>query len=145
MKICASIVLKLEEHGHMITWQRKQIISLLAENKTKHLSADDIYHDLRHTSIGLATVYRTLALLEQYNLVGKITTEDGTVRYELTPAGSRDHFHFVCIACGKIIELSPCLEGPCSCTELAIEKYGVTVQEKNMTLYGLCQDCQKNV
>ena len=56
---------KLREKGLKVTNQRILILSVLEQNKGRHLTAEDIYELVtqEHPEIGLATVYRTIQLL----------------------------------------------------------------------------------
>ena len=55
---------KLREKGLKVTNQRILILSVLEQNKGRHLTAEDIYELVtqEHPEIGLATVYRTIQL-----------------------------------------------------------------------------------
>ena len=65
---------KLREKGLKVTNQRILILSVLEQNKGRHLTAEDIYELVtqEHPEIGLATVYRTIQLLWDMQLIDKI-------------------------------------------------------------------------
>ena len=52
---------KLKEKGLKVTNQRLLVLQVLAENKDRHLTAEDIYELVKedYPEIGLATIYRT--------------------------------------------------------------------------------------
>ena len=56
---------KLKEKGLKVTNQRLLVLQVLAENKDRHLTAEDIYELVKedYPEIGLATIYRTVQLL----------------------------------------------------------------------------------
>ena len=81
--------------GGRMTAQRKLIINLLA-SADEHLDAESLY-DLakaQDTSISLATVYRTLNVLEQADLVQQryISREHERKYYE--PVFIENQYHF---------------------------------------------------
>ena len=73
---------KLREKGLKVTNQRILILSVLEQNKGRHLTAEDIYELVtqEHPEIGLATVYRTIQLLWDMQLIDKINLDEGCVR-----------------------------------------------------------------
>ena len=60
---------KLKEKGLKVTNQRLLVLQVLAENKDRHLTAEDIYELVKedYPEIGLATIYRTVQLLLEMN------------------------------------------------------------------------------
>ena len=62
---------KLKEKGLKVTHQRLLVLSVLEENSGSHMTAEDIYDLVSedYPEIGLATVYRTLQLLWDMQLV----------------------------------------------------------------------------
>ena len=55
----------LREKGLKVTNQRILVLEVLADHRDKHLTAEDIYELVRedYPEIGLATIYRTVQLL----------------------------------------------------------------------------------
>ncbi|EOC99946.1 Fur family transcriptional regulator [Caldisalinibacter kiritimatiensis] len=135
---------KLKENGYKLTTQRRIIVDVIAENQGGHLSPEEIYDKVKdkYPEIGLATVYRTLQLLEELNIVYKLNFNDGCSRYELnTCSGDHHHHHLICLNCGKVIEVEvDLLEN----LEEEIEKEGeFKVVDHNVKFFGYCKDCQK--
>lgn len=108
----------------------------------EHLTADEISNKIKqdyNVSIGIATVYRAMKFFSDLKLVNQLDIGDGIVRYELNI--SEHHDHLICTSCGKIIEF----------TDDFIELNQIKIAEKNnfilkehvMTIYGLCENCQK--
>ena len=58
---------RFREKHYKVTPQRQRILQVFSEHREEHLSAEDVYSLLRVDSpdIGLATVYRTLEMLEE--------------------------------------------------------------------------------
>jgi Fur family ferric uptake transcriptional regulator len=99
---------KLKGRGYKLTPQRRATLDVILEQKGKHLSTEDIYVLVKERcpEIGLATVYRTLQLLEQLGVINKHNFDDGCGRYEL--AGDEEdhqHHHLICLKCGEVQEV----------------------------------------
>lgn len=127
---------------YRLTPQRRLILEIIAENKNRHLSAEDIYEILREGSseIGLATVYRTLNLFVELNILHKVDLDEARSRYELTPNRSHRHHHLICLKCGQVIEAQ---EDLLNQLEEAIEREnGFLVLDHAVKLYGYCQKCR---
>lgn len=135
---------RLKEKGYKLTTQRKAIIHVFLKNQSSHLSPEEVYDNVRndYPDIGLATVYRTLQLLEQLDIVYKVNFDDGCSRYELNlDSEDHQHHHLICIKCGKVQEVKlDLLES----LEAQIEKEGeFKVVDHNVKFFGYCKDCEK--
>lgn len=85
--------------GLKVTTPRKEILRILSSNP---MSAQEVREVLKEKgfNVDLVTVYRTLELFENLELVRKVQFEDKVTRFELI---SEDHHHhLVCIKCGII-------------------------------------------
>lgn len=135
---------RLKEGGYKLTTQRKSIIDVFLNNQNSHLSPEEVYDNVRNDfpDIGLATVYRTLQLLEQLNIVYKVNFDDGCSRYELNlDSGDHQHHHLICVKCGKVQEVKlDLLES----LETQIEKEeNFKVVDHNVKFFGYCKNCEK--
>lgn len=94
----------LREAGLRVTQQRTAIVAVLA-TADDHPSVDDVFAKARgiDDSVSMATVYRTIAVLETAGLIRKLSFEDGPARYEMMPQS--DHDHLVDIETGELIEI----------------------------------------
>lgn len=84
----------LKEHGLKATIQRLAIYEALI-NTRKHPTADDIYRvvNAKYSGISLSTVYNTLETFVANNLVKKVSTDNGTIKYD---AILDSHHHLLC-------------------------------------------------
>ncbi len=99
---------QLHAQSYKLTPQREATVKVLLEREEDHLSAEDIYLLVKDKApeIGLATVYRTLELLLELQIVEKINFGDGVSRYDLRQEGFEHfHHHLVCVECGSIEEI----------------------------------------
>lgn len=136
---------KLKETGFKITPQRRAIIETLLKHKDKHLSSEEIYDLVRVDcpEIGLATVYRTMQLLDDVGVISKLNLDDGCIRYEicLDKEDSHNHHHLICKNCSKIIEVKEDLLD--SIERQIQETYKFEIMDHDLKFYGLCEDCSK--
>ena len=125
--------------GIRLTSQRRTILEVLDKSGT-HLDAEGVYQQAkqRDDNISLATVYRTLAMLTQLGLIQQRHLIPDAQRgyYEIA---DRQHFHFTCISCGRVIEFDTPLIRQIQ-HELACE-LGVEVVEARLYLEGQCAVC----
>ena len=99
---------RLKSEGYKLTPQRRAILDTIIENQGKHLNTEEIYNLVKKKcpEIGLATVYRTLQLLDEISMISKLNIDDGCIRYELnTSENDHQHHHLICEVCNDIIEV----------------------------------------
>lgn len=131
---------RLRQRGLKSTAQRDDIARVFF-NLGGHVSAEELYAEVKQVSphVGYATIYRTLKLLKECELVSERHFNDGQGRYEIVDQGHHDHF--ICERCGRIIEFENArLE---QLKELISQELGVHVSRHKMELYGLCPQCMR--
>jgi len=126
----------LRDVGLKVTLPRLKIIEMLEKNPARHMSAEDIYRQLRDLDedIGLATVYRVLTQFEAAGLVRRHHFEGGHAVFELERG--HHHDHLVCVKCGHVEEFE----------DDTIEKrqrerakeLGFSLTEHSLIMYGTC-------
>jgi Fur family transcriptional regulator, ferric uptake regulator len=123
---------------------RLAVVELLAEQDCC-LSAHEIAEGLRRRrrSVGIASVYRAVELLEEMGLVQRVDTGEGGARFEAVVPGGEHHHHAVCDSCGAVTPFKdPSLER-------AIERLGGrldhTVRAHDVVLHGRCGRCEASV
>ena len=98
---------KIEEKcttkGVRLTDQRK-IIAEVMSTSNDHPDVDELYKRVNkiEKKISIATVYRTVKLLEEYGIIEKHDFKGGKARYEESP--EEHHDHLIDINTGEIIE-----------------------------------------
>ena len=123
-----------------ITKQRRTVLKIFLESKD-HVSVEELYNEVLKTEpkIGLATVYRTLALLTKSGLALEMDFGDGQKRYE-SSYRSLHHDHMVCTECGKILEFNhPLIE---KYQEEVAKQKNFRITSHKLDLFGLCEDCK---
>ena len=133
----------LKEKGYKFTTQRRSIVDTIIASEGKHLTAEEIYDEVKKIcpEIGLATVYRTILLLEQMGIIYKLDLNDGCSRYELAHQDEvHRHHHLVCSKCGKVIEVEDDLLEE---LEKDIQKkYNFKIKDHSVKFFGLCSECR---
>lgn len=135
---------ELHAKGYKLTPQREATLTVLLEREEDHLSAEEIFLLVKEKApeIGLATVYRTLDLLTELEVVDKISFGDGVSRYDLRKEGI-DHFHhhLVCMECGSVEEIIEDLL--VDVEEIVEDKWQFHVKNHRLTFHGICKNCQQ--
>jgi Fur family ferric uptake transcriptional regulator len=134
---------KLSDKEYKLTPQRKIVLAVFSQNQEKHLSAEDVYGMVKktHPEIGLATVYRTLDLFAELDVLQKNDFGDGRYRYEFCQAEAHHHHHLICRKCGIVTEFADDL---LEALENFIEqKNGFQIIDHELKFYGYCKECRK--
>ncbi len=125
---------KIKSSGLKITPQRVAVYKEIAQS-SDHPCAEELYERLKDKieGISLTTVYRTLASLEKAGLVKRVPTLKDKIRYD---AKVEPHSHFVCVNCGKIVDLDYVPPTPEEVKELG-DSLTCTLM-----CYGICKECK---
>jgi Fur family transcriptional regulator, ferric uptake regulator len=129
-----------EKFNRRSTEQRRLILGIIRQAEG-HLDADEIYQQARQKSpsISLSTVYRSLQLFKESELIEKHQFDGMRRYYETTPRSK--HHHLVCLGCGRIFEFK------CPSTERLKSKIrreeGFRITDAEVRLAGYCPECQQ--
>lgn len=124
----------LLEHGIKPSYQRIKVLEYLTENKN-HPTVERIYSELVHEipTLSKTTVYNTLNLFAEADIVKSLTIEGNELRYD---ADVREHGHFMCERCGNIYDFNINIE---SMHFQGLEHFHII--EKNVFFKGICNNC----
>jgi Fur family ferric uptake transcriptional regulator len=132
---------------HRLTPQRRLVLEIFMENLERHLSAEELYQISREKGeeIGLATIYRTLELLEELGLLQKMNFGDGRSRYELVPMellerNHHHHHHLICLTCASILEVEEDLLNQLE--KVVEEKHSFQITNHYLQFFGYCPSCR---
>nr|WP_182940668.1 Fur family transcriptional regulator [Gluconacetobacter johannae] len=91
------------ERGLKMTGQRRVIARVLSE-AADHPDVEELYRRaaILDSRISVATVYRTVRLLEEKGILERRDFGGGRARYEATEEG--DHYHLIDVDTGKVVE-----------------------------------------
>ncbi len=131
----------LKSNSLKYTTQRELILKTIYDN-SGHFTPEDIYNLLKEkyptVKLGIATVYRTLTLLEDANIVSSISFGAQGKKYEF---GLKEHHdHLVCLECGGIEEFfDETIEKQ---QEEIAKKFNFKMTNHIMKIMGVCSACQ---
>jgi Fur family ferric uptake transcriptional regulator len=131
----------LKENKLKFTIQREVILETLY-NSDEHLTPEALHHLIqqKHPNLktGIATIYRTLSLLEESNVVTSLSFGAQGKKYEL---GAKEHHdHLICTECGEITEF---VDEEIEKRQHAItDELGFKMLDHSMQIYGICKKCQ---
>lgn len=129
----------LVDKGIKATQARVVIYNIINDNDAG-ITADYI-HSLclqKNININLSTVYRSLEIFEEKQLIEKFDLGEGKYNYAIK---KHDHKHVLeCSLCHKQIELQcPMLQ----IEEIVKNKTGFTLTEHELVMKGICKQCNK--
>ncbi|QSZ41564.1 transcriptional repressor [Sulfurimonas aquatica] len=131
----------LKKNNLKFTIQREVILETLYSSD-EHLTPEALHHLIQEKQpelkTGIATVYRTLALLEESSVVTSLSFGAQGKKYEL---GAKEHHdHLICTECGNITEfVDKEIE---SRQHMITKELGFKMVDHSMQIYGICKDCQ---
>ncbi len=131
----------LKNNNLKFTKQREMILETLY-NLDEHLTPEKLHNILQknhsNLKIGIATVYRTLSLLEDAQIVTSLSFGAQGKKYEL--GAKKHHDHLICTLCGTITEF---VDDEIEARQhLITEKLGFKMSDHSMQIYGICKKCQ---
>ena len=130
---------RLSNAGCRITAPRRAVMAVLQEADTP-LSPQEIFErgGAIHPTLGLTTVYRTLALLMELGVVRRVHRSNGCHGYVATSPGHCHHV--ICQLCGRTVEF-PGFEDLTALISQVERSTDYRVDEHLLQLFGLCPDC----
>jgi len=128
----------LRRRGFNITGTRRKIVRKVF-SLHGHFDAAELWEALRDDKVSIATVYRTLDLLERAGFVRRVSFGEAHAHYEHV-LGRNDHGHLVCRSCSKVIEFES-RRIKTLLQEIA-DRNEFDLQEAIVQGFGLCRDCR---
>ena len=130
---------QLRGRDRRVTGPRALILDLIRQEEHP-LSAKTIHQKL-DGACDLATVYRSLKLLESMHMVKRFDFGDGTARFEMICCDDDGHHHhLICRQCRKVVEIPECFPHTWE-TQIARE-HGFQQISHQLEFFGICPDCQ---
>ncbi|MEA1917820.1 MAG: Fur family transcriptional regulator [Campylobacterota bacterium] len=131
----------LKQNSLKFTLQREAIIESLY-NSDEHLTPELLHRVIQQKhpklNIGIATIYRTLSLLEDAEMVTFLSFGAQGKKYEIS--AKEHHDHMICTSCGEITEFVDVeIE---SRQEKIAKEFNFKMVEHSMQIYGICSTCR---
>jgi Fur family ferric uptake transcriptional regulator len=131
---------QLRGKSRKITGQRQAILEILRRHDGP-LSIKEIRGQLAKEGCDLATIYRSMHLLEGMGLVKRFDFGSGGARFELLGEGDDGHHHhLVCTRCAEVVELAECF--PTELEDRIASENGFKAVTHKLEFFGLCPRCQ---
>src|SRR2546423_1832218 len=131
---------RLRRRSRKVTGPRQAILGLL-RSQAHPMSIKEIFAALPQRQCDLATVYRSMHLLEQMGMVKKFDFGDGTARFELLEEGDDGHHHhLVCTRCTEVVEIDECAMRELE--ERIAAHNGFRAVTHKLEFFGICPACQ---
>jgi Fur family ferric uptake transcriptional regulator len=129
----------LSSKGFRFTKQREKLIEEIYQMEA-HFNADKLYIQMKQKGINIskATIYRTLPLLKEINVIKKIIHDNDSDFYE-TSFNKVHHDHLICIKCGTVLEFNN--EKIERLQQEIYEKFKFVPCEHQLVLKGICPKC----
>jgi Fur family ferric uptake transcriptional regulator len=134
-----SLTRRLQALNHRVTPARLGVIAAVLA-QSGHFSVDDILRTAHN--VGRATVFRTMRLLTDLDILCRVLLEDGTLRYRVSLRNDHHH-HLVCVSCGNVRDLEDCAVGDLVRDLAAATDYDI--QGHWLEFYGRCASCRSPV
>ena len=128
----------LRGNGFKVTPQRLAVYEVLANTK-EHPNAEMIFNSLQATypTMSLATVYKTIDILNEIGLVQILNAGEDSFRYD---ADMSDHAHVRCTQCGRVDDVFDIDAAKVSREIETRTQYRLEGQQ--FYFYGVCPACQ---
>ncbi len=131
----------LRGSGYKVTPQRLAVYEVLAERHW-HPSAEMLYAGLqqRYPAISLATVYKTVEILQKINVIQIINIGENSLRYD---ADIHPHHHVQCTLCGSVADIELKAAGLDGINSQAEAESGYLISGRQFNFYGICPNCRR--
>jgi len=129
----------LRRQGFNVTETRRKIVRKVF-SLHGHFDATELWDALRDDKVSIATIYRTLELLERAGFVRRVSFGEAHAHYEHV-LGRDDHGHLVCRRCGRVIEFES--KRIKTLLQEIADRNEFVLQEAIVQGFGLCRDCRE--
>ncbi|MBC8003236.1 MAG: transcriptional repressor [Opitutaceae bacterium] len=101
-----------------------------------------IFGHIAKGNCDLATIYRSMHLLEETGIVQRFDFGDGVARFELVAEGDvSHHHHLICTKCSTAVEIDECF--PAEIESRIAVRNGFKSVVHRLEFFGICPDCQR--
>lgn len=136
-------ILRLFQQLGLRTTRPRQLIAerlaKLGANGSE-FTTQDLWRDVKSVdpTVGRATVFRAVDLLQRQGLVDRVSLADGSHRFRM--CGPSHHHHVTCTSCQRVVEVDACL--PPELLDSVSASTDFTIDGHALELFGRCGDCR---
>lgn len=134
---------RLETAGVRFTAARRSVVEAL-EMVDGPMSAQEL-HPRLDPPVPLSSLYRTLIVLAETDVVSSHHGPDGITRYELAEWLAGHHHHTVCSSCGDVTDVEVASHHEAKLERIVAEVaalIGFAADGHSLEVEGLCKQCQ---
>ena len=134
----ALIIETLRKNGYKATTQRIAVCRFALHSRD-HPTAQRIYNEIRkmHPTVSLATVYKTLQILTQHDLIRELDLPQSQARFDSYVG---PHLNLICVRCGNIQDFDD--DAAQELVERVTGKAEFTRTGQRLDVYGICKICR---
>ncbi|MCI0746222.1 MAG: transcriptional repressor [Verrucomicrobia subdivision 3 bacterium] len=131
---------RLRRKSRKVTIPRQAVLKVLRVRR-RPLTVKEIYEALSPSPCDLATIYRSINLLERMGMVKRFDLGEGAARFELLAEGDDGHHHhLICTRCSDIVEIEECF--PEELQAKIAQRNGYSKVTHRLEFFGVCPRCQ---
>ncbi len=131
---------RLRRESRKLTGPRRAVLQVLGD-EARPLSSQEVFHRLPKGAGDLATVYRSIQLLERLGMVKRFHFGDGVARFALLDERHHGHqHHLVCTRCASLVEIGDCIVRELEERIAARSKFKAVTHR--LEFFGVCPACQ---
>ena len=131
---------RLRRESLKITGPRAAILAILSASPSP-LTNKQILAAMPIGQCDLATVYRSMHLLEKMRMVKRCHFHDGSARFELIAEGDDGHHHhLICTRCAQVVEIQECF--PVELEKQIATENGYENVTHKLEFFGVCPACR---
>ena len=129
----------LRAHGFQVTAQRLAVLNAVSAHP--HATANDVATTVRDQigSISRQSVYDTLTVLAEHDILRRIQPAGSPTRYERRVGDN--HHHLACRRCDRVVDVD-CAVGATPCLT-PVDDWDFDVDEAEVVYWGTCPECRR--
>ena len=126
-----------KDKGMRVTPQRIAIFKEIAQS-CAHPDVETVYEAVKDKmpNVSMDTVYRTMASLEELNMIFRIDNQLPKARFD---ADRTPHYHFICTECNEVYDIFSKKNEEIKIPQNA-KNYG-KIKDINVQIRGICKNC----
>ena len=131
---------RLRRKSRRVTIPRQAVLRILRARRSP-MTIKEIHKALAPDDCDLATVYRSLHMLERMGMVKRFDLGEGAARFELLGDGDDGHHHhLICTRCSDIVEVDDCFSEDLQ--KRIAQSSGYAKVTHRLEFFGVCPRCQ---
>ena len=137
----AALIEALRNKGYKATPQRIAICRFVLHSRD-HPTAQRIYDEVKkvHPTVSLATVYKTLQVLDELDLIQELDFPQSQARFD---SYMKPHVNLICLRCGNIRDFDDPAAREIVVRIASTAEFILT--GRRLDIYGLCKTCHARV